>query len=130
MKVSLAGLSTVVRDGVRVSVSETTRTNVVQRVGPITTEITVARVTPLVETSDATLGIVIDERKIVDLRLNGLSFERVIMYRLRRGRCGVVAFIGGSVFVKDWKHRLHRSLKRSVRQMAGCDCTRPSVANR
>ena len=58
VKVSLAGFSTLVRDGVRVSVSETTRTNVVLPVGPITTEITVARATPLVETSNATLGIV------------------------------------------------------------------------
>src|SRR5690606_14150853 len=77
VKVSHPSFSTVIRDGVRVSVSETTRVNVVLPIGPVTAEITVVRATPLVETGNATLGIVIDERKIADLPLNGRSFAQL-----------------------------------------------------
>jgi hypothetical protein len=67
VRASLTGFSTMVREGVPVSVSETARVNLTLAVGPVTSEITVVRSAPLVEAGNATLGIVIDERKIVDL---------------------------------------------------------------
>ena len=40
-------------------------------------EVTVVGEAPLVETANATLGIVIDEKKIVDLPLNGRNFTQL-----------------------------------------------------
>src|SRR5262245_39088327 len=76
VKATLPGFSTIVREGVRVSVSETARVDLTMSVGQLNTELTVAGGTPLVETSNATLGILIDEKKIVDLPLNGRSFAQ------------------------------------------------------
>src|SRR5262245_13509076 len=57
VKGTLAGFSTIVRERVRVSVSETTRVNLTLTVGPISAEVKVTGDVPLVETGNATLGI-------------------------------------------------------------------------
>src|SRR5262245_16419230 len=77
VKGTLAGFATIGREGVRVSVSETARVDLTLAIGQLSTEITVAGSTPLVETSHATLGIVIDQKQIVDLPLNGRSFGQL-----------------------------------------------------
>jgi len=74
---SLSGFSTYTRDGVKVSVSETARVNLQLPVGDRAEEVTVVGEAPLVETSNATLGIVIDEQKVVDLPLNGRNFTQL-----------------------------------------------------
>src|SRR4051794_14183841 len=71
VKASLSGFNTVTRSSVRVSVAETSRVDLVMQVGAVTENVTVTEQAPLIETSNGTLGIVIDERKVVDLPLNG-----------------------------------------------------------
>lgn len=94
VRASLTGFSTMVREGVQVSVSETARVNLTLVVGPVTSEVTVVRSAPLVETGNATLGIVIDERKIVDLPLNGRSFAQ--LGTLVPGVVASSSFLGGA----------------------------------
>ena len=77
VKASLAGFSTLSRTGVRVSVSETSLVNVAMKVGGQSETVEVKGEAPLIETSNATLGIVIDEKKIVDLPLNGRNFAQL-----------------------------------------------------
>jgi hypothetical protein len=77
LKVSLQGFGTVLRQGVRVSVAETVRVNLSLAVGEVAETVTVVGETPLVETTNATMGIVIDERKVVDLPLNGRNFTQL-----------------------------------------------------
>jgi outer membrane receptor protein involved in Fe transport len=74
---ALQGFSTLNRDGVKVTVSETARVNVQLSVGGRTEDVTVVGEAPLVETSNATMGIVIDEKKVVDLPLNGRNFTQL-----------------------------------------------------
>jgi len=74
---SLQGFSTLTRDGVRVTVTETARINLQLPVGGRTEDVTVVGEAPLVETSNATMGIVIDEKKVVDLPLNGRNFTQL-----------------------------------------------------
>jgi hypothetical protein len=74
---TLQGFSTLNRDGVKVTVSETARVNVQLSVGGRTEDVTVVGEAPLVETSNATMGIVIDEKKVVDLPLNGRNFTQL-----------------------------------------------------
>ena len=77
VKASLSGFSTVSHSGVKVNVSETATVNASMKVGGQSETIEVTGEAPLVETSNATLGIVIDEKKVVDLPLNGRNFTQL-----------------------------------------------------
>jgi outer membrane receptor protein involved in Fe transport len=75
--VTLSGFNTHKREGVRVSVSESVRVNVQLAIGQLEESVTVVGEAPLVETANATMGIVIDEKKVVDLPLNGRNFAQL-----------------------------------------------------
>ncbi len=77
VKASLQGFRTSQRDNVRVTVTETARVAFQLEVGQLSETITVSAEATLVETSNATRGIVIDERKVVDLPLNGRNFAQL-----------------------------------------------------
>src|SRR6185295_8541554 len=77
VKASLSGFSTFSRSGIKVNVSETALVNVSMKVGGQSETVEVTGEAPLVETSNATLGIVIDEKKIVELPLNGRNFAQL-----------------------------------------------------
>lgn len=67
----------VVKTGVQVNVNESVRVDLQLPVGAQGERLTVSAEPPLVETSQAALGIVIDHRKIVDLPLNGRNFAQL-----------------------------------------------------
>ncbi len=77
VKASLAGFATLSRSGVKVNVSETALVNAAMKVGGQSETVEVKGEAPLIETSNATLGIVIDEKKVVDLPLNGRNFAQL-----------------------------------------------------
>ncbi|HYB96779.1 MAG TPA: TonB-dependent receptor [Vicinamibacterales bacterium] len=77
VRASLQGFRTSQRDGVRVAVTETARVAFQLEVGQLSETITVRAEATLVETSNATHGIVIDEQKVVDLPLNGRNFTQL-----------------------------------------------------
>lgn len=77
VKATLAGFRATVRDNVRVTVSETVRIPFELAVGEVSESVTVEAASPLVETANATLGVVIDEDKVVDLPLNGRNFTQL-----------------------------------------------------
>jgi outer membrane receptor protein involved in Fe transport len=77
VKASLTGFSTVIQSGVGVTVAETSRVNLAMKTGAATESITITEAAPLVETANGTLGIVIEEKKIVDLPLNGRNFAQL-----------------------------------------------------
>lgn len=74
---TLQGFRTAVREGVRVTVESTSRVDVRMTVGALEESVRVTADAPLVETSSAAMGIVIDERKIVELPLNGRNFTQL-----------------------------------------------------
>jgi len=77
VKASLSGFRTSIRSGIDVVVNETARVDQQLQVGAVTEQVTVAASAPLVETKNATLGIVIDRQKVVDLPLNGRNFTQL-----------------------------------------------------
>ena len=77
VKATLSGFSVFTRAGLKVNVSETALVNVTLKVGGQSETVEVTGEVPLVETANATLGIVIDEKKIVDLPLNGRNFTQL-----------------------------------------------------
>src|SRR5262249_22939153 len=56
---------------------ETVRADMSLQVGPIAEQVSVVAQSPLVETTNATLGVVIDREKVVDLPLNGRNFTQL-----------------------------------------------------
>ena len=77
VKATLQGFRTAQRDDVRVVVTETARVAFQLEVGQLSETVTVTAEATLVETSNATHGIVIDEQKVVDLPLNGRNFTQL-----------------------------------------------------
>src|SRR6185436_2430239 len=77
VKATLTGFRTTVRDTITVVVNETVRADMQLQVGQLEEQVTVLGQSPLVETTNATLGVVIDQQKVVDLPLNGRSFTQL-----------------------------------------------------
>jgi hypothetical protein len=77
VKASLQGFRSQQRDGVRVTVTETARVTFQLEIGGLTETTVIVAEVSLVETSNATHGIVIDEQKVVDLPLNGRNFTQL-----------------------------------------------------
>jgi outer membrane receptor protein involved in Fe transport len=77
VKATLAGFKPVVQKGIDVSVGDTSRVDIKLAVGGLEESVTVTGGTPLVETSHATLGITIDQQKVVELPLNGRNFTQL-----------------------------------------------------
>jgi outer membrane receptor protein involved in Fe transport len=77
VKASLAGFRSLTREGVVVSVNNTSRIDLRLQVGDVSESITVEATTPLVDTSNATMGVVIEQEKIVELPLNGRNFTQL-----------------------------------------------------
>ncbi len=77
VKCTLPGFKTGVRDGVNVTVESTSRVDMKMAVGGLEETVSVTGDAPLVETSNATLGIVVDEKKVVELPLNGRNFTQL-----------------------------------------------------
>ena len=77
VKATLPGFRTVLREGVTVTVESTSRVDVSLSVGQLEETVRVTGEAPLVETSSASLGTVIDEKKVVELPLNGRNFTQL-----------------------------------------------------
>jgi outer membrane receptor protein involved in Fe transport len=77
VKATLQGFKAVVREGITVAVETTSRIDLALSVGAVEESVTVTADSPLVETRTATLGTVIEEKKIVELPLNGRNFTQL-----------------------------------------------------
>jgi outer membrane receptor protein involved in Fe transport len=77
VRASLSGFRGAQQDGVRVTVTETSRVVFELEVGQLTETVTVTAQANLVETANATRGIVVDEQQVVDLPLNGRNFTQL-----------------------------------------------------
>src|SRR5258708_4922200 len=77
VKTTLSGFKPVVRQGIHVSVGDTSKVDVKLTVGGLEESVTVTGESPLVETSHATLGITIDQQKVVELPFNARNFTHI-----------------------------------------------------
>ena len=82
----LSGFRTVIREGVRLATGETVRLDLQLELGSVSEAVTVEADAPLLRSASSGLGHVIDNRKIVDLPLNGRSFIEPRRPGARRGR--------------------------------------------
>jgi len=77
VKTELDGFKTASRE-LELQVQQTARVDFALELGTISEMTTVAGVSPLVETSNATLGTVIENKRIVELPLNGRNFLQLV----------------------------------------------------
>ncbi|MGE3959531.1 MAG: TonB-dependent receptor [Vicinamibacterales bacterium] len=77
VKASLQGFRSAVQQRIRVTVSETATIPFQLEIGQVSETVSVVGTATLVETANATRGIVIDQRKVVDLPLNGRNFTQL-----------------------------------------------------
>ena len=77
VKSELEGFKTATRD-LELQVQQTARVNFTLELGTISEMATVTGVSPLVETSNATIGTVIENRRIVELPLNGRNYLQLV----------------------------------------------------
>jgi len=77
VKIELDGFKTTSRD-LELQVNQTAQVNFALELGTISEMATVTGVSPLVETSNATVGTVIENRRIVELPLNGRNYLQLV----------------------------------------------------
>ncbi|MGC4082655.1 MAG: carboxypeptidase-like regulatory domain-containing protein, partial [Vicinamibacterales bacterium] len=77
VKASLQGFRSAVQQKIRVTVSETANIPFKLEIGQVSETVSVVGTATLVETTNATHGIVIDNQKVVDLPLNGRNFAQL-----------------------------------------------------
>ncbi len=110
VKASKSGFGALTRNGNEVAVNGTTRVDFSLQVGQVAEQVIATATAPLVETSNATLGVVVDQQKVVDLPLNGRNFAQ-----LGTLLPGVVAPPAAPRRIERHRHR--RRLRRYHRQL-------------
>lgn len=73
------GFVQIVKPGVELHVADNIALNFSLRVGSLTQSVTVESGSPLLDTESATMGAVVDNRKILDLPLNGRQFLQLAL---------------------------------------------------
>ena len=79
VEAGLAGFQTSVRSGIQLTVGREAVVNIRLSIGEISERVVVEGEAPLVETTSPALTGLVDERKIVDLPLNGRSFTQLAL---------------------------------------------------
>jgi len=74
IRIELQGFRTLVREGVTIATGETSRVDAILEAGPVAEAVTVIADTRLLRADTASLGTVIDNRRVVELPINGRSF--------------------------------------------------------
>jgi carboxypeptidase family protein len=77
--VEKAGFKKSVRSGVTLQVNQVARLDVNMQVGELTTAVEIVEATTLLETETSSRGSVIDQKKIVDLPLNGRDYNQLAL---------------------------------------------------
>jgi hypothetical protein len=77
VSVSQPGFQTYTRAGVTLQVNQTAQLNIALTVGEISEVITITAEAPILETETSSRGAVIDERKMIELPLNGRDYNQL-----------------------------------------------------
>src|SRR5262245_61630782 len=78
LRVEMTGFSTYIQTGITLTVDQAATLTVVMQIGQITEELTVAGDSPLVGTRNGTLGQLVDQKRVVELPLNGRMAQSLV----------------------------------------------------
>lgn len=96
LTIEAQGFQTEVRRGITLQIEQTARLNIELRVGATTETVEVTAAPPLTDTATPTIGDVIENRRIVELPLNGRNFIQLSLLaptQCRRMRAATVDLI-------------------------------------
>ncbi len=79
LMIELQGFSRFARTGITLQVAQVVRLDARLQTGNLTEAVEVSAATPLLQTANSSRGSVIDERKIVDLPLNGRDYNQLAL---------------------------------------------------
>ena len=79
VQTELQGFQTVIRTGIRLSAGADVVVDFDLPIGQVTEALTVTAAAPLVNTTSASLGTVVDPTQIRELPLNGRNFEELVL---------------------------------------------------
>lgn len=107
LTVSAAGFRTEVNAGIVLQVSQRARLDVTLQAGSVTESVSVSAAVPIVNTEDAVYGDVIDNKRVVELPLNGRNFNSLALLtpNIQSGVPGGATlqnFLAGGIAV--WAH--------------------------
>ena len=95
VKAELVGFQTSLRQGITLTVATETVVHLTLSIGELTSEVVVQGEAPLVNTKSATLGALVDAKKIRDLPLNGRSYDQLAL--LQPGVVMAKRQVGGGI---------------------------------
>jgi hypothetical protein len=78
LKVSREGFKTVVRNGIQLQVQQSARIDIGMELGQVTESVDVSAEAALLSTENATVGTVIENKRIVELPLNGRNYLQLV----------------------------------------------------
>src|SRR2546426_986226 len=78
LTVEKEGLQTYIQSGIQLTVNQAATQNVQLQVAKVVGQVTVSADIPLVTTSEATLGQLVDQKRILDLPLNGRQVQQLV----------------------------------------------------
>src|SRR4029453_5306012 len=78
LKVEMTGFRTVTRNDVELQVQQSARLDFAMEVGAVSKIIEVSGSTALIASENATVGTVIENKRIVDMPLNGRNFLQLV----------------------------------------------------
>ena len=78
VKVELQGFQSTVRNGVELQTQQTARLDFSLAIGTLAETVEITGSAPMINTEDTAMGTVIDNRRIVDLPLNGRNFLQLV----------------------------------------------------
>ena len=78
VKVELQGFQSAVRNGVELQTQQTVRMDFSLAIGTLAETVEIVGSAPMINTEDTAIGTVIDNRRIVDLPLNGRNFLQLV----------------------------------------------------
>jgi len=78
LRVEMRGFRAASRTGFELQVQQTARIDITMQLGQVNEVVEVSSVAPILNTEDATVGTVIENRRIVDLPLNGRNFLQLV----------------------------------------------------
>jgi hypothetical protein len=78
VKVEMDGFRTAARNNVLLQIQQTVRLDFKLEIGSLSETVDAVGTAPLLNTTDATIGMVVDSRQVVELPLNGRNFIRLV----------------------------------------------------
>src|SRR2546427_2708191 len=78
LRVELPGFATYVQTGITLTVAQAANQTVVMQIGQVSEEITVQADSPLIGTRNGTLGQLVDQKRVVELPLNGRMAQSLV----------------------------------------------------